>query len=136
MLVDGKHYRTVWIEQAAREAAAASASVPTVKMVEQRSLPHKFEIGSFGTYQTTGLAIRDMTVRGAGAIGATAGFAMAQAAATLEDGATLTEVEEVLSVASSYIQTMRCAQPPSLFRLLRVFTSLLYCNATAHHGAS
>ncbi len=67
MLVNNKHYRTVWLEKSA------------IKMVNQPLLPHKFEIYSSKSYKETANAIRTMIVRGAGAIGATAGFAMAQA---------------------------------------------------------
>jgi methylthioribose-1-phosphate isomerase len=68
MKVQGKHYRTIWLEGAA------------VRLIEQRLLPHRFEILSCGDYQATAAAIKDMAVRGAGAIGAAAGYAMAQAA--------------------------------------------------------
>jgi S-methyl-5-thioribose-1-phosphate isomerase len=62
-----KHYRTVWLEN------------ETVKMIDQPLLPHKFEILDLKDYHETARAIKDMNVRGAGAIGATAGYAMAQA---------------------------------------------------------
>lgn len=67
MQVFGKHYRTVWMEGS------------TVKMINQILLPHKFEIVSLLTHKDTARAIKDMTVRGAGAIGVSAGYAMAQA---------------------------------------------------------
>ena len=68
MLVDGKHYKTVWMKDNG-----------IVKMINQPLLPHSFEIIEFRDHQATAEAIKNMTVRGAGAIGATAGFAMAQA---------------------------------------------------------
>ena len=67
MLVQGKAYRTVWLEGR------------TVHMIEQRLLPHTFSILECPTHRDTATAIRDMAVRGAGALGAAAGFAMAQA---------------------------------------------------------
>lgn len=67
MKVNGKHYRTVWLEG------------KIVKMVNQPLLPHSFKIYSTNNYRETANAIRTMVVRGAGAIGASAGFAMAQA---------------------------------------------------------
>jgi methylthioribose-1-phosphate isomerase len=67
MLVNGKHYRTVWLEGS------------TVYLIEQNLLPFEFKIHTAKTYQETCHAIKTMIVRGAGAIGATAGFAMAQA---------------------------------------------------------
>jgi methylthioribose-1-phosphate isomerase len=51
-----------------------------VKMIEQRLLPHTYEIATYGDYRAVGEAIRDMVVRGAPAIGAAGGFAMALAA--------------------------------------------------------
>jgi S-methyl-5-thioribose-1-phosphate isomerase len=49
-----------------------------VLLIEQRLLPHEFKIVAFGNYRATATAIRDMVVRGAGAIGATAAYGLAQ----------------------------------------------------------
>ncbi len=73
MLVNGKAYRTVWMEGG------------VVKLIDQRLLPHRFEIVSLAGWRDTAEAIKDMTVRGAGAIGAAAGYAMAQAALEAPD---------------------------------------------------
>ena len=51
----------------------------SVLMIDQNLLPFKFKIHKSKSYQDTCRAIKIMTVRGAGAIGAAAGFAMAQA---------------------------------------------------------
>jgi len=51
----------------------------TVKMIDQNALPFSFQIHECPGYWDTCMAITDMTVRGAGAIGAAAAFAMAQA---------------------------------------------------------
>lgn len=67
MLVGEKSYQTVWMEGT------------TVFMIEQNLLPFEFKIHECPTYWDTCMAITDMVVRGAGAIGAAAGFAMAQA---------------------------------------------------------
>lgn len=67
MLVGEKSYQTVWMEGT------------TVFMIEQNLLPFDFKIHECPTYWDTCMAITDMVVRGAGAIGAAAGFAMAQA---------------------------------------------------------
>lgn len=66
MKVNGKNYTAVWMEKG------------TVKMIDQRLLPHEFKIVSFKTYAATAEAIRNMTVRGAGSIGAAAAFGAAQ----------------------------------------------------------
>ena len=47
--------------------------------IEQNLLPFEFRIATSGSYRDSCKAISDMQVRGAGAIGALAGFAMAQA---------------------------------------------------------
>jgi len=73
MNVDGKHFRTVWLEGG------------TVRMINQPLLPHRFEIADLADHRATAVSIRTMVVRGAGAIGATAGYAMAQAAREAPD---------------------------------------------------
>lgn len=49
-----------------------------VRLIEQRLLPHQFKIVATRNYEETAAAIRDMVVRGAGAIGATAAYGLAQ----------------------------------------------------------
>lgn len=50
-----------------------------VKMIDQRILPGRFEVLSFTHHKDVAQAIRDMVVRGAPAIGATAAFGLALA---------------------------------------------------------
>ncbi|NOY24493.1 MAG: S-methyl-5-thioribose-1-phosphate isomerase [Oligoflexia bacterium] len=68
MLVGGTPFRTVWLEGS------------TVKLIDQPKLPHSFGIVDMPTHVHTARAISTMIVRGAGAIGATGAFGMAQAA--------------------------------------------------------
>ena len=68
MLVEGKPTRTVWMEGS------------TVMMIDQPLLPHTFQISPFPTPEDTARAIKTMVVRGAGAIGATGAYGVAQAA--------------------------------------------------------
>lgn len=51
-----------------------------VKMIDQRQLPRRFEIVECRDYRTLAHAIKDMTIRGAPAIGAAAAFGLALAA--------------------------------------------------------
>jgi methylthioribose-1-phosphate isomerase len=51
-----------------------------VKMIDQRLLPHRFELLTLNDHRETARAIKDMATRGAGAVGCAAGYAMAQAA--------------------------------------------------------
>ncbi len=67
MNVNGKYYRTVWMEDG------------KVMLIEQNLLPFNFKIVALNNYKETCHAIITMIVRGAGAIGATAGYAMSQA---------------------------------------------------------
>ena len=65
-----RHYRTVTFD----------ADRNSVMLIEQRLLPHQFEIVAARDFLETARAIRDMVVRGAGAIGATAAYGLAQGA--------------------------------------------------------
>src|SRR5215813_10485211 len=51
-----------------------------VQLIEQRLLPHEFRVVSTRDFRETAAAIKDMVVRGAGAIGATAAYGLAQGA--------------------------------------------------------
>lgn len=67
MIVNGKAYQTIWMEG------------QSVFMIHQNLLPFQFVIHECKTHRETCYAIKEMIVRGAGAIGAAAAFAMAQA---------------------------------------------------------
>lgn len=71
MLVNGRHYRTIWLKE---------GDDRTVRVIDQRWLPHKFVIEDLKTVDDVEKAIKDMHVRGAGLIGAAAGFGMYLAA--------------------------------------------------------
>lgn len=62
------------------------ASRNQVRLIEQRLLPHRFEIVGTKNYVDTARAIKDMVVRGAGAIGATAAYGLAQGAREFSRG--------------------------------------------------
>ena len=70
MLVNGTHYRTVWMGD----------DGASVEIIDQRKLPWAFEIATLRTTQDACQAIADMWVRGAGCIGAVAGHGMFLAA--------------------------------------------------------
>ena len=67
MKVKGKSYKTVWMRGR------------SVFLIDQNRLPFHFDIFESKDYRQTRDAIKVMKVRGAGAIGVAAGFAMAQA---------------------------------------------------------
>ncbi len=67
MNVNGKHYRTIWLKE---------DDSAVVQIIDQRHLPHKFVIEDLKTVDEVARAIKDMHIRGAGLVGATAGFGM------------------------------------------------------------
>jgi methylthioribose-1-phosphate isomerase len=69
--IGGKHFRTIW-----RKPEAECA----VQLIDQRFLPHDFVIEEVRTVDQMAIALRDMHVRGAGLIGASAGYGMYLAA--------------------------------------------------------
>jgi methylthioribose-1-phosphate isomerase len=84
--VNGKEYRTVWMEGS------------SVFFIDQNLLPFEFVIAEARTVQECCDVIRSMRIRGAGAIGAMAGFAMA-----------LAHIEAEHADYPGYIEAMRAA---------------------------
>ena len=71
MKVNGQHYHTIWVKE---------DDDSIVQTIDQRVLPHQFEIVDLNTCDDTVTAIKDMTVRGAPLIGVTAAYGMYLAA--------------------------------------------------------
>jgi len=69
MKVNGKPYRTIWL----------GPDGQSVEIIDQTKFPHRFEIVSLKTVDDAAHAIKDMLVRGAPLIGATAAYGMALA---------------------------------------------------------
>ena len=67
MNVDGKHFRTIWLKE---------DDPHEVQIIDQRHLPHEFVIEDLASVEDVARAIKEMHVRGAGLIGATAGYGM------------------------------------------------------------
>jgi len=67
MNIQGQHYRTLWVKAEDRRV---------VQIIDQRFLPHRFVIEDLRTVDEVAVAIKEMHIRGAGLIGATAGFGM------------------------------------------------------------
>src|SRR5690606_16623534 len=83
--INGKPYRSIW-----REASGQ------VMIIDQRWLPHELRIVPLSTREDYAVAIRDMWVRGAPLIGATAAYGVADQMARDPSDASLTETWEVL----------------------------------------
>jgi methylthioribose-1-phosphate isomerase len=71
MNVNGRPMRTIWLGEDGR----------TVEIIDQRLLPHELVVARLATLDDAAHAIRDMAVRGAPLIGATAAYGVALAAA-------------------------------------------------------
>jgi methylthioribose-1-phosphate isomerase len=95
-----RHYRTVTFDARRNE----------VLLIDQRLLPHQFKIAAQADYRSTARAIRDMTVRGAGAIGATAAYGLAQAALAF-GGRDLSKFTRHIEAA---FQTLQAARPTAV----------------------
>ena len=89
---------------------AFDADRNAVQLIEQRLLPHEFQIVEPANFKETARAIRDMVVRGAGAIGATAAYGLAQGARTFR-GANLERFQ--VHVEGVY-ETLKAARPTAV----------------------
>jgi methylthioribose-1-phosphate isomerase len=67
----GQQYRTIWLSK---------DDPGIVQVIDQRRLPHQFVVEDLASVEDVAVAIADMHVRGAGLIGATAGYGMYLAA--------------------------------------------------------
>src|SRR2546423_253329 len=95
-----RHYRTVTFDSSAN----------CVMLIEQRLLPHQFKIVATRDFRATAKAIKDMVVRGAGAIGATAAYGLAQGARAFR-GSNLAKFADHIE---SVFQTLKAARPTAV----------------------
>src|SRR6516225_7962786 len=95
-----RHYRTVTFDSG-RNA---------VLLIEQRLLPHEFRIVPALDFRQTAAAIHDMVVRGAGAIGATAAYGLAQGALAFRGS----DTKKFRSHLDTVYQTLKDARPTAV----------------------
>lgn len=95
MEVKGSNYRTIWLNE---------TNSDTICIIDQRYLPHQFVIEELHTVKEVVAAIKDMQVRGAGLIGAAAGYGMYLA--TLEAGTT-NSFDNHLNQSASLLKSSR-----------------------------
>ena len=95
MKVQNKHYRTIW---------ESNESEQIVEIIDQRFLPHRFVVARLQTVEDAFSAIKDMLVRGAGLIGATAGYGMYLAALEAEK---TDDFQESVTIAARKLKTAR-----------------------------
>jgi len=87
--VDGRPYRTIWLNQ----------DGSSVDVIDQRWLPHEFKVATLRNVAEAATAIRDMWVRGAPLIGATAAYGLALAMREDPTDAALDVAHEKLAAA-------------------------------------
>ncbi len=75
MKVDGKDIRPIWLDE----------DLKTVKVIDQRRLPHEFIVADLATVDDIITAIKEMYVRGAPLIGVTAAYGVYLAALNAPD---------------------------------------------------
>src|ERR1039458_9328722 len=81
-----------------------------VRLIEQRLLPHRFQIVAMPDYRATARAIAQMVVRGAGAIGATAAYGLAQGARAFRG----TDPARFSARVQLVYQTLQAARPTAV----------------------
>ena len=95
-----EHFRTVTFD----------AKNNFVLLIEQRLLPHEFKIVATKNFRETAAAITDMIVRGAGAIGATAAYGLAQGALAFSGN----NLENFSTHVAHVYQTLADARPTAV----------------------
>ncbi len=95
-----RHFRTVTFD----------AQHNAVRLIEQRLLPHTFQLVSALNFQETASAIQDMVVRGAGAIGATAAYGLAQGARAFRGR----DLAKFLGHVERVCDTLKAARPTAV----------------------
>src|ERR1700745_1050066 len=98
MKVDGQHFRTIWLKP---------GDETVVQLIDQRFLPHRFVIEEVGTVEQMATAIREMHVRGAGLIGASAGYGMYLAQIEPAARPAAAGVDEQLAGAAAQLKATR-----------------------------
>jgi methylthioribose-1-phosphate isomerase len=120
MLVDGKYYQSIWLDESDPEV---------VRVIDQNRLPFFFEIRELRTVEEIYTAIKDMTVRGAPLIGGAAAFGVYLA--TLEIIST-TDQRHHLENAARYLTSSR----PTAVNLSRAVNYVLDSLESGIHGQS
>ena len=123
MKVGNKHYRSIWLEDEGH----------TVAVIDQTLLPFRFEIRQLTSSDETVAAIRDMVVRGAPLIGATASCGLMLAALQNPSDTFLKQAAERLLAARPTAVNLRWALNRMLPELLATDESERF--ATARHLA-
>lgn len=95
MNVAGQHFRTIWLKP---------DDPSVVQIIDQTALPHRFVVEDVTSVEQMATAIREMHVRGAGLIGAAAGYGMYLAALT---AAKTQDFDREISKAAAQLKNTR-----------------------------
>ncbi|HEY2625654.1 MAG TPA: S-methyl-5-thioribose-1-phosphate isomerase [Candidatus Udaeobacter sp.] len=98
MKVGKQHFRTIWLNPANEQV---------VQLIDQRFLPHRFVIEDVSTVAQMVIAIREMHVRGAGLIGASAGYGMYLAAIEAARSPAVAGFDQHLANAAAQLKATR-----------------------------
>jgi methylthioribose-1-phosphate isomerase len=96
--VNGQHFRTIWLKP---------DDETVVQLIDQRFLPHRFVVEEVRTVEQMATAIREMHVRGAGLIGASAGYGMYLAAIKAAARPAAVGLDQQLSGAAAQFKATR-----------------------------
>ena len=94
MQIQGKQYHTIWLKK---------DDPKTVRVIDQRKLPFRFEVMDLRSSEDAFYAIREMVVRGAPLIGVTAAYGMFLAMQEFSSG----NLEEFISQKADYLKSSR-----------------------------
>ena len=108
MIVKGKNYRTVWMKN------------NEIYAIDQRLLPHQFKIKKIKTIDEAAAAIKNMTIRGAPAIGGMAAYSMALSALTF-NGKHIKDFHNCIIKDSKIIKSTR----PTAYDLFHAVDSII-----------
>ena len=98
MKIDGQHFRTIWLKP---------DDQAVVQLIDQRFLPHRFVVEEVRTVDQMATAIHEMHVRGAGLIGASAGYGMYLAAIAAAARPAAAEFDKQLAHAAAQLKATR-----------------------------
>jgi methylthioribose-1-phosphate isomerase len=96
--VNGQHFRTIWLKP---------DDEAVVQLIDQRYLPDRFVVEEIRSVEQMATAIREMHVRGAGLIGASAGYGMYLAAIDAAARPAGAGVDEQLTRAAAQLKATR-----------------------------
>ncbi len=119
MKVDGTAYRTIWLKP---------GNPRVVQVINQVQLPHVFAVNDLASVEDACRAIRDMTVRGAGLIGACAAYGMYLASLEAPDA----DMASYLVRAASNLQATRPTAANLAWAVSRMQRAIAAGTSAAH----